>query len=90
MCRMAKRTRRSVGRPPSGPRGERVSEYPALTVRIPRATKDTLLALAALRKTTAWQLVNDALGAYVEQLPPSDRRVLAQFTAQMSQHQSEA
>lgn len=71
------------GRPPSGPQGERVSRYPALTVRIPPATKDTLLALAAMRKTPAWRLVDDAILAFVEHLPTAERRVLAQFTAKM-------
>lgn len=76
--------RRSTGRPPSGPHGERVSQYPPLTVRIPRATKDKLLALAALRKTTAWRLVDEAVSAYVERLPDGERRLLSQFAAKMS------
>ena len=75
--------RRAPGRPPSGRAGERVSEYPPLTVRIPRATKDTLLALSALRRTPAWRLVDEAVLAYVEQLPDAERRLLLQFVATM-------
>ena len=78
----AKAAPRRVGRPASGPRGERVSAYPQLTVRIPAATKDKLLALAALRKTPAWRLVDDALLAYVEALPEAERRLLAQFAVE--------
>jgi hypothetical protein len=74
---------RVLGRPPSGPAGERVSDYPPLTVRIPRATKDTLLALSALRRTPAWRLVDQAVLAYVEQLPDAERRLLSQFVAKM-------
>jgi hypothetical protein len=52
-------------------------------VRIPRATKDTLLALSALRRTPAWRLVDQAVLAYVEQLPDPERRLLSQFVATM-------
>lgn len=78
-----KRTVSVGGRPPSGPQGERVSRYPPLTVRIPPTTKDTLLALAAMRKTPAWRLVDEAILALVEHMPAAERRVLAQFTAKM-------
>jgi hypothetical protein len=75
-----KRTRRpGAGRPPTGPAGELVSEYPPLTVRIPVDTKHRLEALSALRRVPMWKLVDEAIRAYVEQLPDAERRLLSQF-----------
>ena len=75
--------RPGAGRPPSGPDGESVSEYPRLTIRLPRATKNALTGLSALRGHAAWQIVDAAVLAYVEALPPGERRLLAQFAAGM-------
>lgn len=71
------------GRPPSGPAGERVSEYPTLTVRLPQATKDALTSLSALRRLPVWKMLDTAVCAYLETLPADERRVVAQFTAKM-------
>lgn len=72
-----------AGRPPSGPAGERVSEYPTLTVRLPRPTKDALTSLSALRRVPVWKMLDTAVRAYIEMLPADERRVVAQFTAKM-------
>jgi hypothetical protein len=72
------------GRPPSGPGGKRVSEYPKLTVRLPPATKDALRSLSALRRVPVWELIDTAVHAYIATLPADERRVLAQFAAKMN------
>ena len=72
-----------IGRPPSGPAGERVSEYPTLTVRLPQTTKDALMNLSALRRMPMWQMLDLTIRAYLKTLPAADRRALAQFTAKM-------
>jgi hypothetical protein len=79
---MPQKLKRGRGQPAKGPRGELVSKYPPLTVRIPPATKHQLEALSALRRVPMWQLVNAAMLAYVEQLPEFERRLLAQFAKQ--------
>ena len=76
-----KQSRRGRGQPPKGPGGALVSKYPALTVRIPPAAKHKLEALSVLRRVPMWQLVEAAILAYVDSLPESDRRLLAQFSA---------
>lgn len=73
--------KRKRGQPPKGPRGELVSKYPPLTVRIPPATKHKLEALSALRRVPMWKLVDAAALAYFEQLPDAERRLLTQFSA---------
>lgn len=67
------------GRPPSGPAGERTSQYPKATLRLPPATKATLTAVAALEGRAAWAVVDAALAQYVAQLAPAKRRALAAF-----------
>lgn len=79
---MAKSARKP-GRPPSGPAGERVSEYPSLTVRIPRATHRQLHSLSTLKHVPVWRLVDAAVSAYVSELPPDERRLVTQFAAKM-------
>ena len=59
---MAKRRRR-VTRPAAGPRaGERVSEYPRLTVRVPRRVVDLLAQMAANEERPQWKVLADAIG----------------------------
>jgi hypothetical protein len=71
----------SVGRPPSGPRGERVSRYPQVTVRLPEGSKALLSALAGMTGMPAWKVVETALDAYVRALPADEQRVLKRVRA---------
>ena len=58
---MTKR-RKTMGRPASGLRaGERVSDYPRLTVRVPRRVVDLLERMAAQENTTQWRVLADAI-----------------------------
>lgn len=66
-----------LGRPPVGSRGERVSDYPQVMIRLPQATKDVLEALSGLTGTPVWRLVDQAVEAYVRQLSDSERKLLA-------------
>ena len=73
-----------AGRPPSGAAGESVSEYPQLTIRIPKATKDQLHSLSTLRRVPIWRLIDKAVLAMIEQLPESERRLVRQFSAHIA------
>jgi hypothetical protein len=77
----AKRVRREHS--PSGVAGERVSEYPTLTVRIPWATKHALRTLCALRGVPVWKMLDTTIRAYMDALPTDERRILAQFARQL-------
>ena len=66
-----------LGRPPIGRKGERVSDYPQVMIRLPHATKDVLEALSGLTGTPVWRLVDQAVDVYVKQLSDSERRLLA-------------
>lgn len=80
---MPKAAKPRPGRPPSGPAGERVSEYPSLTVRIPRITHRSLHSLSALKHVPVWRLVDSAVSAYLGELPANERRLVSQFAAKM-------
>jgi hypothetical protein len=75
--------RKTAGRPAKGPNGERVSDYPRLTIRLPRVTKNQLEALSTLRRVPVWELVDQAVKAYIEQLPNDERKPLTQFSRRM-------
>ena len=66
-----------LGRPPIGRKGERVSDYPQVMIRLPHATKDLLEALSGLTGTPVWRLIDQAVDVYVKQLSDSERRLLA-------------
>jgi len=66
-----------MGRPPLGSDGEKVSEYPQVMIRLPRETKATLDALSGLTGTPIWRLIDQAVAAYVNQMPSSQRKLLS-------------
>jgi predicted DNA-binding protein len=68
---MAKR-----GRPPAGPGGKKVSEYPQITVRLPLETRARLSTLSLLLAQPMWRIIDDALAAYVRNLPPDEQKLL--------------
>ena len=76
MAREKAKTAR-VGRPPVGARGEKVSDYPQVMIRLPRETKDVLEALSGLTGTPVWRLIDEAVRTYVRQLSDSERKLLA-------------
>ena len=65
-----------IGRPPVGARGEKVSDYPQVMIRLPRETKDVLDALSGLTGTPVWRLIDEAVRTYVKQLSDAERRLL--------------
>lgn len=65
------------GRPPAGARGERVSDYAQITIRLPEGTKALLDAITGMTGLPAWRVLEEALEAYVRQLPDDEQRVLS-------------
>lgn len=67
-----------MGRPPegSGKKGEpeRIRDYPKLLVTIRPTVRTRLKAIAAVEDRPAWQIVEDALALYFDQLPTDQRR----------------
>ena len=70
---------RKVGRPPAGDRGERVKDYPQVSVRLPKAARDKLVALSTLRKQPQWRLIVESVECYLRDLPRQDQAQIARF-----------
>jgi hypothetical protein len=67
--------RRLAGRPPGGARpGEKVKDYPQVSLRIPPAQKSQLYALSILRSKPQWRVLVDALDCLMRELPDPERR----------------
>jgi CheY-like chemotaxis protein len=75
---MGKEAKRS-GRPPAGLRpGERVSDYPQLSTRIPEEAFETLQALATMHRVPQWRVIANALDRYIQELKPEEQALLAE------------
>jgi PAS domain S-box-containing protein len=56
--------RRGRGRPAAGLKGQRTSDYPQLSVRLPPETRAALWALAETQGRPMWRVLMDALSAW--------------------------
>lgn len=65
------------GRPRGGIRaGERVRDYPTLTVRVPDDTKALLKALCSHMELPLWQTIRHLTVCFVRDLPVGDRQTV--------------
>ena len=73
-------TQKRMGRPPEGlgKKGEpeRIRDYPKLLVTIRPAVRSRLRAMASVENRPAWQIVEDSLAMYFDQLSPERRRAV--------------
>ncbi len=70
-------TRRRAGRPPAGAKaGERVKDYPQLSVRVPTEIKARLNAVSVVTGLAQWRVIVDAIDCLVHGLPPTDRALV--------------
>jgi hypothetical protein len=66
---------RRAGRPPGGTHpGEKVKDYPQVSLRIPPVLKSQLYALSILREKPQWRVLIDALECLMRDLPDSEKR----------------
>lgn len=66
-----------VGRPPAGAKaGERVKDYPQVSVRVPQELKARLTALSVVTGLAQWRLIVHAIDCYFDDLPPTDRELV--------------
>lgn len=73
--RGAGRTQQGKGRPRAGLRpGDRVRDYPTVTVRLPEDTRALLKALCSHMDLPLWQTVRHLTVCFVRDLPTGERR----------------
>ena len=72
--------RRRIGRPPAGARdGEKVTDYPQLSIRLPAETRATLQALSLIEARPQWRVISDAIDCYTKGRSESERRLVAEL-----------
>lgn len=70
-------TRRRAGRPPAGAReGEKVKDYPQLSIRVPLEFKARLNAMSAVTGLAQWRVVVEAIDCFFEDMPATDRELV--------------
>jgi len=69
--------RRRVGRPPAGARdGEKVKDYPQLSIRLPADVKAKLQALSLIAARPQWRIITEAIECYMKERPEPERRMV--------------
>jgi predicted DNA-binding protein len=69
--------RRRAGRPPAGARnGEKVKDYPQLSIRVPSEMKARLNALAAVTGLSQWRVVVEGIDCFLNGLSADDRELV--------------
>jgi predicted DNA-binding protein len=74
--------RSRAGRPPAGARdGEKVKDYPQLSVRVPTDMKARLNALSAVTGLSQWRVIVEAIDCLLHGLSPNDRELVDGLSA---------
>lgn len=69
--------RRRAGRPPAGAKqGEKVKDYPQLSVRLPVEIKARVNALSVVTGLAQWRVIVEAIDCLFHDLPPADRALV--------------
>ena len=74
--------RRRIGRPPAGARaGERVKDYPQLSVRLPDEARARLQALSMVSARPQWRIITEAIDCYLRDRPDAERRMVDEIAS---------
>jgi len=66
-----------IGRPPAGAReGEKVKDYPQLSIRLPADVKAKLQALSLISSRPQWRLISDAIESYLRERPEAEQSLV--------------
>jgi predicted DNA-binding protein len=69
--------RRRAGRPPAGAReGEKVKDYPQLSLRVPVEMKARLNAVSAVTGLAQWRIVVEAIQCFIHAMPEQDQHLV--------------
>lgn len=69
--------RRRAGRPPAGARdGEKVKDYPQLSIRVPVEFKAKLNAMSAVTGLAQWRVIVEAINCFFQDMPATDRALV--------------
>ena len=72
--------RRRIGRPPAGARaGEKVKDYPQLSIRLPADVRAKLQALSVISGRPQWRLITESIECFLRERPDSEQRMVAEL-----------
>jgi len=76
----ASNSSRRIGRPPAGARaGEKVKDYPQLSIRLPAEVKAKLQALSTISGRPQWRLITDSIDCFLRQRPEAEQRMVEEL-----------
>ena len=79
MAKVSKESRR-IGRPPAGARaGEKVKDYPQLSIRLPDEVKAKLHALSVITCRPQWRLITDAIECFLKDRTEAEQRMVQEL-----------
>jgi len=77
MASKASKPHARIGRPPAGARaGEKVKDYPQLSIRLPGEVKAKLHALSVVGARPQWRIISEAIECYLCQRSDGERRMV--------------
>ena len=80
MTPQAPKSRRRIGRPPAGAReGEKVKDYPQLSIRLPADVKAKLHALSLIEARPQCRVITDAIDCYARGRSDAERRLIREL-----------
>jgi len=82
MAPKVSKERHRIGRPPAGARaGEKVKDYPQLSVRLPDDVKAKLHALSLVTSRPQWRIITDAIDCYLRDRSDAERRMVEELAS---------
>ena len=85
------KARRRIGRPPAGAReGEKVKDYPQLSIRVPVEVKARLQALSAVKARPQWRIITDAIDCYLRERSDAERKLIGEMVGRARPRSSRA
>jgi hypothetical protein len=83
--------RRRIGRPPAGARaGEKVKDYPQLSIRLPGDVKAKLHALSLVTSRPQWRIITEAIDCYLKDRSDAERRMVEELAGRSRSRSSRA
>jgi predicted DNA-binding protein len=91
MARKAPKPARRIGRPPAGAReGEKVKDYPQLSIRLPAEVRAKLQALSLLSSRPQWRLISDAIECFLRDRPEAEQQMVEELAARVTRGRGKA
>jgi predicted DNA-binding protein len=80
MATKSSKPHRRIGRPPAGAHaGEKVKDYPQLSIRLPEDIKAKLQALSLVSSRPQWRIITEAIECYLRERSEPEQQMVAEL-----------